>query len=221
MPDPYLPPRDNALRDWLDNFSTLISASPATYGLVAADATAIASVVNDFGDALTIAVNPTTRTVPSVADKDAKKAAALQIVRPYAIQIRNNLGVSNEDKAGLGLTLVDPGKTPIPAPSTNPILSIIGATPGAHTLRFADANTPDKRGKPFGASGLEVWRVIGTTPVMTPDGALFMGMVTRQPFASAFNAADNGKTCTYFARWSTQKGLTGPWSAPVSMTIVA
>ena len=40
MAGSYLPTREPELRDWVVNFSNLITAAPATYGLVAADATA-------------------------------------------------------------------------------------------------------------------------------------------------------------------------------------
>jgi hypothetical protein len=92
---------------------------------------------------------------------------------------------------------------------------------GVHTLRFADANTPASRKKPFGAIGLQVFRNIGIAPVTDPNAAVFYGVASRQPFAVNFIAADNGKVCTYFGRWITLRGLVGPWSPPVSMTIVS
>lgn len=43
MAGSYLPSREPELRDWAVNFSTRISAAPATYALVAVDATTIAA----------------------------------------------------------------------------------------------------------------------------------------------------------------------------------
>ena len=40
---PYIPARNANLIAWAANFSTLITASPGTYGLLAGDATAIAA----------------------------------------------------------------------------------------------------------------------------------------------------------------------------------
>jgi len=40
---PYIPPTSSGLDGFAANFSTLISAAPATYGLTAGDATAIAT----------------------------------------------------------------------------------------------------------------------------------------------------------------------------------
>ena len=89
----------------------------------------------------------------------------LDIVRPYAQQIRANRGISNADKTALGLNVPDGTPTPVPAPSTSPILAVIGATPGEHTIRFADSATPDKRGKPFGAIGLQLFVAVGPAAI--------------------------------------------------------
>jgi hypothetical protein len=36
-----------------------------------------------------------------------------------------------------------------------------------------------------------------------------------------FDAEDNGKIATYFARWSSRRGDMSNWSAPASMAIAA
>ncbi len=221
MQTPYIPESDAAFAAWLTNFSTLISADPSQYGLEAADGVAIANQETAFVAALQLATDPATRTKPSVAGKDAARAAALTVVRPYAIQIRNNLGVSNQAKLDLGLNIPDPTPTPIPAPASAPILAVIGATFGQHTLRYADENTPAARRKPFGAVGLELFVAIADAPVSDPAEASFVRVVTRQPLAVSHDSADNGRMATYFGRWITRTGLAGPWSSPVSYTIVS
>lgn len=217
----YIPSRDADLGQWAANFSTLVSASPALYGLTAGDAATIATYVNAFTAALAVVNNPATKTKATVANKDGAKAAMLDIVRPYAITVRNNNGVSNSDKTALGLTLPDQTPSPIPAPVTAPLLNVIGATPGVHTLRYADANTPDKRSKPAGAIGLQLFVAIASGVINDPAVAPFRAFVTRQPYGINFNPADNGKIATYFARWQNRKGEVGPWSNAVSFTVVS
>jgi hypothetical protein len=209
------------LSAWALNFSTLIAANPARYSLQAADATTITGACNAYINALTAAVDPSTKTKPTVAAKDAAKAAMIPVLRQYAQQIRSNSGVSNDDKSALGLNLPNSSRSPIPPPSTSPMITLIGATPGALTARFADTNTPAKRAMPSGVEGLQVYVAIGATEVSDPRVAGFRSTVTKQPFALSFEAADNGKTATVFARWMNRKGQTGPWSNPISMTIVA
>lgn len=220
MPSPYIPPKDADLAVWANNFAALITAAPATYGLTAGDASTIQGFVDDFQAALTIALNPATKTAPTVAAKDGAKAAMLEICRLYAQQVRNNIGVSDADKVSLGLTIPDHTPTPIPAPSSNPILGLVGAQPGQQTLRYADSATPDKRGKPFGVLGLQVFVAVGVTAAVSPDDARFKSFVTRQPYGVNFTSGEAGKVATYFARWQSRTGLIGPWSAPVSMIVV-
>jgi hypothetical protein len=218
---PYIPARDLALESWATNFAAIIAASAGTYFLSGSDVTLINSVTAAYSTALTVALNPDTRTKPSVAAKNAAKAAMLGTVRPYAINIHNSLGISNDNKIAVGVNLLNPTRSPIPAPDSNPLLSVIGANQGVHTLRFADMNTPDKRSKPAGIIGMQLFLNIGVAPVTNPAESSFYASVTRQPFAVVFSPTNNGKVATYFARWITRTGLVGPWSPPVSFGIVS
>ncbi|HEX3356177.1 MAG TPA: hypothetical protein VHS31_04265 [Tepidisphaeraceae bacterium] len=217
----YIPDRQQDLAAWANNFAARISEEPYRYGLTPADAATIAGVCGDYTAALTAASDPATRATPAVAGKDSARAAMLGALRPYAQQIRGNLGVSNDDKAALGLNLPNAKRSAIPPPVTQPLMTLIGATPGSITARFADSNTPARRALPPGALALQVYVAIAAGAVSNPALAAFYAMLAKQPFAIDFGADDNGKTATVFARWINRKGELGPWSNPVSMTIVA
>lgn len=219
MPGSYIPTRDADLVLWSDNFQTLIAATPTTYGLTAPVAATITGLYNTFAAALTLATDPSTRTPATVAAKDAARGNMVPILRLYAQQIKANTAVSNALKVGLGIRIDDPIPTPIPAPSTKPIVSIVASGPQLMRLRFADELTPTSRSKPAGSIGCLVYRKIGTAPSVDPDTATFDGMYTRIPFDQAFSALDQGKTVTYFARWTNGKGEEGPWSEPISRII--
>jgi hypothetical protein len=106
-------------------------------------------------------------------------------------------------------------------PQTSPLLSILGATPGAQTLRYADSNTPDAAAKPFGAMLIQIYVAIADSAVIDADDASFYGAFTRNPVDVNFAQGDDGKMATYVARWQSRRGEVGPWSLPVSMRIVA
>lgn len=226
---PYIPPTDAGFANWLQNFSSLINASPATYGLTPTDATAIVAVNSAYQAAYTTAVNPATRTKPTVADKDAAKANALSVARPYAIQIRNNDGISNMLKLDLGLTVPDLTPTPVPVPTTFPVLSINNATPLQHLLAYHDSDAPNPKikKKAAGAIGIQIFRAIGASEAVDPDQCAYLETVTRSPFISEFASADRGKIATYFGRYVTRgraiggsSAQVGPWSVAVAMHIV-
>lgn len=228
MAAPYIPPRDTDLVTWADNFAALITASPGTYGLTAGDAVTIQSLVDAWDLAYAAAANPVTRTPVTVAAKNSAKFAMLGTVRTFASQIRLNAGVTNGDKVALGLNLPNNSPTPIPAPATMPVVTIMTATPLRHTLKFRDEMaSPTSRAKAANAIGMEIWRGINTIALTDPADCVFYGSAVKVPFFSDFDAPDAGKVATYFGRWSNRAGsagnninLTGPWSNAVSMTIV-
>lgn len=217
----YLPLKDSLLDGWALNFQTLIAASPTSYGLVAADATAITAAYTAWHTAYLAAVNPTTRTKATVSAKNEQKANLLGVVRAYAATLRANRAVSDELKIGLGLHVADRVPTPVPAPSTKPVLAIERIEQGFQDIRATDEATPSSRARPQGAAGLLIYRAIGPAAVSDPAQATFLTFVGRPQVQSQFTSADAGKTVTYFARWTNAKGEVGPWSSALSSAIAA
>ena len=225
MQNPYIPSRDADFDSWLNNFDTLLTASPTTYGLTAPAAVIVAGVTATWNSDYATATNPGTRTTPAIAAKDASRNAATATVRPYAIQISRNAGVSNMDKTNIGVNLPNPGRTPIPPPTTQAVLSLVSAIHNQQTLAYRDSATPTSKAKPFGAISLEVWQAIGTSPAVSPATASPLTLATKSPFVVGTLSGDAGKFATYFGRWTTRSGpggqaQSGPWSAPLSVVIV-
>lgn len=225
MQSPYIPSPDAVFATWLENLASLIAATPTDYGLVAGDATIISAVNTDFQAKYLLAINPATRTPPSIAAKDSSRAAATATVRPYCIQVSLNMGVSDELKVGLGVNLPNTARTPIPAPTTQPVLVHVQSNPGVAQLRFYDITTPTVKAKPFGADGIEIRQIIGTAPAVTPDLATYVAKWTKTPNAINFLAGDVGKIATLWGRWVTKSGPAGvaqfgPWSTGLSFGVV-
>lgn len=220
MSTSYIPPKDADFGNWLDNFSTMITASPATYGLTAGDAVSIAAVTTTWDAAYSAAINPSTRTPTSVQAKNIAKATANATARPYAQRIANNAGVSSSNKIALGLNPRTNPPTPVTAPTTFPVLSVQSAIPLAHILRFRDnLASPSVKAKPAGVVALELYGGPSTTVVTNPAALPFLGIQTKSPFTINHDSADVGKTAYYAARWLTRRGLIGPWSTIISFTI--
>lgn len=225
MQAPYIPAADAPFDAWSANFSDLITAAPATYGLDAGDATAIAAVVNPWHTAYLAAINPVTRTSVTIAAKDAARTAAEPVLRQYAQQISRNPAVTNDDKTAVGVNLPNSMRTPVPPPTTQPALSLDAAQHNLQRLSYRDTSTPTSKAKPPGAIGLELRQFIGTAPGTDPEAAPSWGVVTKSPVAIGTSNADVGKLATYWGRWVTRSGpggiaQTGPWSAPLTVAIV-
>jgi hypothetical protein len=115
----------------------------------------------------------------------------------------------------------DTGPTPIPAPTTEPVLAVSGDAPLVQAVAFRDVTTPDRRGKPEGVTGMMLAVAVAPsdTPPATPEAAPIHGVATRQPYRITFPAANKGKVAFYFGRWITGAGKVGPWSAMAQLMI--
>ena len=220
----YIPARDADFSLWLDNFADLIAGAPTSYGLTAGDATAITNQNNAFQAAYALAIDPSTRTTPTIAAKDAARASAEAVVRPFAIEIRNNSAVSIELKSGLGLTIPSTTPTPIPAPTVAPALSIQSAIPLQTTLQARQPGSAGKA-KPFGCIGVEIFVAVGTVAAVDPTQATYAFTATKTPFRYTYGSGDQGKVGTFFARYVTRSGpggvaQSGPFSAPLPITLI-
>jgi hypothetical protein len=217
----YIPDRDADALLWMNAFSSGISADPAKFELSEADAEAISQAVSEYQEALAVATNKATRTEETVNVKDTKRNAAKTLCRHYAIDIKFNSGISDAEKIAIGVRPVNTDRSPVFCPQTSPILSIIAATPGAHTLRYSDSFTPDSAKRPFGAAALQIFAYIGDEITDNENLAHLIDTATRNPVVAVFQPEDDGKMITYFGRWIGRRGDTGPWSLGVSMRIAA
>jgi hypothetical protein len=225
MQAPYIPSKDADFDSWLVNFSNLLTASPTTYGLVSGDAVIVAGVTTTWSAAYAAATNPGTRTSVTIAAKDAARNNATATVRPYAVSISRNPAVDNGDKVDIGVNLPNPARTPIPAPTTQPALSLRSAAHFQHVLAYRDTSTPTSKAKPFGAVQMELRVTVATGSSSDPEAAKPLTQATKSPVFISWTSPDVGKTATYFARWVTKSGpggqaQYGPWSAPFPVVIL-
>lgn len=222
---PYIPPADSAFDAWIANFTSLLSASPTTFGLTAPDAAACEAQFDAWHPAFVAATDPSTRTSVTVAAKDAARATAEAVLRPYAQAISRNAAVNPADKVAIGVNLPNSSPVPFPPPVTWPQLSFRTAEPLVHTLQWQDSGLGSGKRKPSGAIGCELYRSVGTVPATDPQQAVYVATYTKSPLRSTFEASQVGKVATYFARWITRSGpggvaQTGPWSAPLTVAVI-
>lgn len=217
---PYIPTKDVLLDTWSANFSTLITANPATYGLTAADATAIAAVVASWHAAYLLVTSSSTKTAATVSAKDTQKQLLLATCRPYAIIISLNAGVSSANKIAVGVNPRTSVPVPIAQPVTMPVLSINPLGPLTHAVRYRDSlASPSVKSKPYGAIGMQLFGLASATPITNPNLLLYMLDSGKSPFSVTLASGDVGKQQYYAGRWITRRGLVGPWSSIVNATV--
>jgi hypothetical protein len=220
----WLPDKDADLLSFSTNFTAKIVAAPTTYSLTAADATALGLLNTAFTSALASATNPSTRTKTTVAAKNVVKAQLVADIRSLAKRIQASPTVTVPQKTDLGLPIHQTVPTPVPAPSTQPLINLMSTGGKAMTIRLADELTPTKRARPAGSVGAEVYSYVAAAPGVLPDDLeqwRFEGLATKAEFEVDYNGPDVGKTATIVARWYNAKGETGPLSDPITGTIAA
>ena len=169
MPGSYIPLKLSAYKNWMLNFSTLLSAAPATFGQTAGDAAAVANSYAIFAAAYSLSSSNATRTPVTVQDTQTARNNLSALVRSYVRLILANAGVLDSDKLALGLVIRDTHPTKIPAPGTAPVLALVGCTPGVITATFRDTGSSLKsRSKPAGVSSLELHAFFGTVAPGVP-----------------------------------------------------
>jgi len=213
----WLPSKQADLITFMENFSSLILANPATYGLSAGDANAIATNVTTAAGNYALAASSDTRTPINVNAKDTAINVAVATVRKYGAIIRDNYGISDDLKTGLGITVRDLHPTRVAIPLTNPLISVVGTTPGQITLKARDSAAGDKvKAKPAGVKFMELAGASSAT-VVTDAGTLpIQKLTTRTPLFFATTPADSGKTVYLAGRWINTTGEPGPWSPIVT-----
>jgi len=220
----YIPSSDNNFSQWIANFAALITDDPNAYGLLPADAVIIQNSTDQFEAAFAAASNPATRTAPTVAAKDQARASAEFVARPYAMTVNANSGVSDMQRADLGLTIRKLVPTPVPIPTTAPALTLVMATPGVLHLDYRDAATPASKKKPYGTIGVELYAAVGLVPAVAPAAADYRLLATKSPVLVPFEPGDAGQVATFYARFITSGGASGisrrgPWSAQLVAVI--
>jgi hypothetical protein len=217
---PYIPAKDAQLAIWAANFSSLITASPATYGLTSGDASAIASVETAWAADYSAATNNSTRTPQSVAAKNSARVSLLATCRPYAQTITLNAGVSSAAKIALGLNPRTSTPQPITTPTTNPALSISQAMALQHVVRYRDSiASPSVKAKPYGVIGVQIFATASATPITDPTQLTFQRSATKSPVVISWPSLSKGMQAYYSARWQTRTGLVGAYSPIISFTI--
>lgn len=217
---PYIPSRDSAFSNWLDNFASLIAASPAVYGLTAGDAATISGLKSSWSAAYTPVTSPSTKTPAAVAAKNTARVSVTQQVRTYAQQVSNNPGVSSANKIALGLNPKTSTPAPVSAPTSNPVLTVQSAGNGTLILRYRDsAASVSVKAKPYGVVACQIFGETAATAPASSATALLLATATKSPLTLNTGGFAVGSQLYLWARWVTRTGQYSPWSPMISFTV--
>jgi hypothetical protein len=177
--------------------------------------------------------------------KDAAKRELERQIRPVSAFVQSWSGTTDADRAAIGISVRATGGTPVPPPTSRPVVLVESGSRLTHRLRIADLGDAHEgplatpRGKrPKGTLGAEVYVALinANEPVPGPPafgagaaapsaedrgGYRFLRTVTGGSAEVSFQPPQGGKQAAYLVRWISATGEPGPWGETILATIAA
>ncbi len=217
----FIPSKEAELVTWSTNFDAQINNDPPALGLTVVQTGGYSTLHAAFVAAFQASQDHSTRTPSSILAKNDAKEALVANARALARIIQACPTVTDQQRSDLGLTVRDPEPTPVPAPGTLPLVSVVEVQHGSHTIRLADMDSPSSRAKPAGVAGAEVFVFIGDNPPADMTTCQLRQLTTRNQLEITYQPEDSGKMAYIAARWYNPRGQAGPASLTISERIAA
>ncbi len=216
-----IPSKDSDLVSFGSNFSTRITASPVTFGLVVGDATQYSTLLGTFTtayNAVKTARDSGDRSKSLTTTKDDAKKAFLIFARNLYGRVQANTTVSDANKNLLGI-VVRALPSPQPVPSDAPAIDILSVVGRTVKIRLHDSTT-EKKGKPPFVKGAAIFSFVGENPPATAMGWHSEGSSTRTVVDITFpDSTAPGAKVWLTAQWFNERAQTGPGTTPISTNI--
>jgi len=210
-----VPKKDSALATFAPNFATIVTGSPATYNVTAAQCTALTTASTNFLTAYNAVRAEGMRSKSLTAAKDAARAALLALLRPMYAGIAALTSVTDAQKIALGIT-VRKSPAPQPAPADAPAVNVVFVRGRTVRLRLRDASSTTRRGRPAGVASATILSYVGTTPPADLAAWSFEANVTHTLVDVTFPAATApGAQVWFTVFWSNRRDQPGPACDPV------
>lgn len=209
-----IPAPNGAFRDWEVNFLTLVVASQVAWALDVAFVTALQALQTPWAAAWAIVSTGNCTPSQRVAMREAKAAYISSLRIFIKTQILYNTLISDAQIEQLGLKRRDEHNTPVPVPSTVPIVTFVPVF--LHKVKIFFHQQPDaegvsRRGKPKGVKFTEFAYSIDAVPA-SPDDCKGRGLFPRSQRVLNFEASQAGKKVYLFARFMNERGDGGEWT---------
>ncbi len=217
----YIPSSDTGFQAWEQNFIAYANGHLAALGLVAGDLTAIIAAQTAFHGAFTAHIAAQAAAVSARVAKDARRSELDGLLRPLVRRLQASPQVDDSERASMGITVEDGLPSVVPPAATRVVGVVDSSERLRHKIRFFDEATPQRRAKPAGVMGAEIWHKIGGEAPKDFGECGFLALDTASPYIIEFSGEDAGKTAYYMLRWVSTGGEKGPWSETIAATVGA
>lgn len=188
------------------------------FGLTAADRTAMTAQIDSTEASMDSLDIKRAEVAALRGARDNGVADLKQLARSQWRTARNKVGNDPALLEKIGLDPYDAAPTSPAAPTSAPFAQIdFGIL--RHTLRVRDSANPEKRGRPEGMRGYEVWSKVGGDAAETDSDYSMVAFNTQNEYIINYPMTDKGKQAWYRLRWVTTAGEHGPWGETAEGTI--
>ena len=144
-----------------------LAGDEATYDLMVADTTAITNSIDGFETRVDTLDTKRAETAAARGMRDNDRVSMNDLARSQMKTARLKVGNDAGKLEAIGMNAYDTTATTPEAPGSAPF-ALIDFGILRHTINFRDSAMPDKRGKPAGMLGAEIWsKIDGPPPIPT------------------------------------------------------
>jgi hypothetical protein len=199
-------------------YEASLTANPAGLNLTSAEAAGVKTLNDSFETSLGDWDEVQMAEASKNQAKNDWRSRVLTELRRQRNVAYADTSISDEALASFGLPPRDRVKTASPAPTTAP-LGQIEYGKLKHTIHFRDSATPDRKAKPKGMLGCEIWRFVGAAAPAGESDYDYVATDSDSPYVAFYEMADAGKKVFYLLRWLSNSGARGEWSETIEATI--
>lgn len=199
-------------------YEAFVTANGAGLNLVTADSDAIKGVNNAFEASLGQKDELENQLDGVIELNQTNRQNVLREWRRQRNVLYADTSLSDNVLASAGLPPRDATKSDAPKPTTAPV-GWVDYGKLKHTIHFRDSATPDKKAKPDGMKGCEIWHFIGSTAPTEAKDWDYLTTDSNSPYVAFYEAADAGKKVFYQLRWISRSDERGEWSETIEATI--
>ena len=210
----YLPAAQGPLLSWSQNLYYKLTAAPADFGATPEEVAPFATAQEAFKAAMATTNNPSTRTGPATQEKNLKKKAMIETIRPLVAAIQASPVMTDTKRDELQIPIRDDQPTPVPVPAEMPVLNVTSVSGRLINLQLLNKDMEKRR--PTGAKQVYLYWFAGPNPSENLQAWRFEGSSTLlNPQIVVNEDVVPGTKIWLTAQWVNPTGRTGPACAPV------
>lgn len=216
----YVPRSDGDFDNWQNGLRSYVAENRETWEIPEVKVTELNAEAAIWKAKYEKTINRQNRTTAEVRAKDDERVVYVDMLRKFVAQyLTFNDKVLDSDREMMGLNIRSSSRTPAPVPSTSPLASIDISVRMQHTLTIVDSSLPQRRSKPNGVLGCEIWTKIDGDPPKDASELMYQSTATRSTHVVKFDGNKTGMKVYYWLRWINRRQQVGPWSAMYSAVI--